>query len=300
MLRVPKGPARRYIPALSVMLVTALTFTPAVSAQTQSPRAQRLQIPELIAIPAGAFIQGSTRAERDAAYALDARAYGSNITRRQRWYETERPRRKTTLPAFRITKTPITNTQYHAFIKATGHRTPNVTRKTWKGYGLIHGFAKTRRHAWVNAKPPAGRGAHPVVLLAHSDARAYAAWLSAITNARWRLPREAEWEKAARGVDGRMFPWGPKFNPARLNSADAGPDDTVPVESYPGGASPFGLIDAAGQVYEWTATPDGETRFIVKGGGWDDKGCGVCRPAARHARPAHLKHILIGFRLVVE
>jgi formylglycine-generating enzyme required for sulfatase activity len=51
-------------------------------------------------------------------------------------------------------------------------------------------------------------------------------------------------------------------------------------------------------VFEWTATPEGPDRFIVKGGSWDDKGCGVCRPAARHARPADLRHILIGFRLV--
>jgi len=58
-------------------------------------------------------------------------------------------------------------------------------------------------------------------------------------------------------------------------------------------------MDAAGQVFEWTATPaSGNNRFIVKGGSWDDKGCGVCRPAARHSRPAFLKHILVGFRVV--
>jgi len=57
------------------------------------------------------------------------------------------------------------------------------------------------------------------------------------------------------------------------------------------------MLDAAGQVFEWTATSVGRGRFIVKGGSWDDKGCGICRPAARHSRPAGLKHILIGFRL---
>jgi formylglycine-generating enzyme required for sulfatase activity len=62
------------------------------------------------------------------------------------------------------------------------------------------------------------------------------------------------------------------------------------------------VLDGAGQVFEWTANAAGGTpdRFIVKGGSWDDSGCGVCRPAARHARPAALKHILIGFRLVAE
>ncbi len=85
-----------------------------------------------------------------------------------------------------------------------------------------------------------------------------------------------------------------------MNSADAGPFDTIPVASYPGGASPFGVLDAAGQVYEWTASDGNPGRAVVKGGSWDDKGCGVCRPAARHARPVDLKHILIGFRLIRE
>ncbi len=58
------------------------------------------------------------------------------------------------------------------------------------------------------------------------------------------------------------------------------------------------LLDAAGQVFEWTSSPGNPGRYLVKGGSWDDKGCGVCRPAARHARPQNIKHILIGFRLV--
>jgi formylglycine-generating enzyme required for sulfatase activity len=85
-----------------------------------------------------------------------------------------------------------------------------------------------------------------------------------------------------------------------LNSADSGPFDTLPVGTFSNGASPFGTLDAAGQVFEWTATRAGSGRAMVKGGSWDDKGCGVCRPAARHSRPLALKHILIGFRLVRE
>ena len=69
--------------------------------------------------------------------------------------------------------------------------------------------------------------------------------------------------------------------------------------SFPAGASPYGLLDAAGQVFEWTASPGNPGRFLVKGGSWDDSGCGICRPAARHGRPADIKHILVGFRLVV-
>ena len=91
---------------------------------------------------------------------------------------------------------------------------------------------------------------------------------------------------------------GNAFDPARLNSHDRGPFDTMAVGRFPRGASPYGVLDAAGQVFEWTAATAGRDRFIVKGGSWDDKGCGVCRPAARHSRPARIKHILIGFRLV--
>jgi formylglycine-generating enzyme required for sulfatase activity len=254
--------------------------------------------PELAAVPAGAFIAGSDRGEREAAYRLDAGAYGHDLTRRGRWYESEPPRQTAATSAFAITVTPITNARYAAFVDATGRPVPAVDAETWAGYGLVHPFERTRRHAWHDGRPPTGRADHPVVLVSHQDARAYAEWLSAETGERWRLPTETEWEKAARGTDGRRFPWGDSFEPSRLNSHDRGPFDTVPVGSYPAGASPFGLLDASGQVFEWTATPAGAGRFIVKGGSWDDKGCGVCRPAARHARPAELKHILIGFRLV--
>ena len=163
---------------------------------------------------------------------------------------------------------------------------------------MIHPYPRTRRHAWRDGRLPKGRADHPVVMVSHADARAYAKWLSSETGRAWRLPTEVEWEKAARGTDGRHFPWGNTYNPTRLNSHDAGPFDTMPVGRFPNGASPFGLMDAAGQVFEWTSTRAGKARHRVKGGSWDDSGCGVCRPAAGHSRPDHLKHILVGFRLV--
>ncbi len=261
--------------------------------------------PALVAVPAGPYIRGSDRAEREAAYLLDEAAYGHDRTRTGKWYENEPARQTAELPAFEIARSPITNAQYAAFVAATGHRVPEVDAATWRGYGLIHPYQRTRRHAWAGGVTPPGRGGHPVVLVSQGDARAYADWLSEVSGRRWRLPSEAEWEKAARGAGGRRFPWGRAWDPARLNSHDRGPFDTTPVGAYPSGASPYGLLDAAGQVFEWTATPMlGATgagdRVIVKGGSWDDSGCGVCRPAARHGRPAALKHILIGFRLVAE
>ena len=211
--------------------------------------------PQSVLIAAGPFIAVSDQAEREAAYVLDEAAYGHNRTRKSGWYDRERQRATLHLPAYEIIRTSITNAQYAAFLRETGHPAPNVDEATWKGYRLIHPFARTRRHAWHDQQPPVGRDAHPV-------------------------------------------PWGDRFNLAHLNSHDAGPFDTLPVGSFPDGASPFGLLDAAGQVFEWTSSPGNPGRFLVKGGSWDDKGCGVCRPAARHARPAGIKHILIGFRLV--
>lgn len=257
-------------------------------------------VPRVIPIPAGGFIQGSDRAEREAAYRLDEAAYGHDVTRKNQWYESEFKRGPARTGVYDITATQITNAQYAEFVADTGHAAPDVGRTTWRGYGLIHPWPRTRRHAWEKGTPPRGRGDHPVVLVSHADAMAYAGWLSRRTGALWRLPTEREWEKAARGLAGQRFPWGRDYDPARLNSHDAGPFDTMPVGSFPTGASPFGLLDPAGQVFEWTATRSGAGRYVVKGGSWDDSGCGICRPAARHARPEALKHILIGFRLVRE
>lgn len=255
--------------------------------------------PRTVPVPAGMFVAGSDRAERDYAYALDERAYGSDITKQNRWYETERSRDSAFTNAFEIMESPVTNADYAWFVQATHHRPPGVSEAEWRASRLRHPYSRTRRHAWTGSISPAGRGSHPVVLVSRADAEAYARWLSAQTRQHWRLPTELEWEKAMRGLDGRRFPWGDLYDPRKLNSADQGPFDTMPVGGFPAGASPFGVLDAAGQVYEWTSDAEGN-RAVVKGGSWDDKGCGVCRPAARHTRPSSLRHILIGFRLVRE
>lgn len=258
--------------------------------------------PATVPVPAGAFVVGSERVEREYAYRLDEAGYGHSVTRQQGWYEREPERHEETLAAFAIMRTLVTNADYARFVAATGHPAPDVDPATWQSYGLIHPYERTRRHAWVAGEPPAGREDHPVVLVSHADAQAYAAWLAATTGEPWRLPSAREWEKAARGSDGRWFPWGMTWDPARANTHDQGPFDTTPVGAYPGGASPYGMLDPAGNVFEWTADSaqgSAGARFVVKGGGsWDEKGCGVCRPAAGHTRPADLKHILIGFRLV--
>lgn len=276
----------------STLLLAIFFSSPVIQAQAIEP-------PETVQVPSGSFIMGSTRAERETAYLLDEAAYNHTRTREWKWYEDE-PRSKPNLNSYRITKTLVTNRQYAAFIADTQHPAPGVDAATWRGYKLIHPFKRTLKFSWKAARPSMDRLDHPVVLVHYSDALAYAKWVSQKTGRTWRLPTEAQWEKAARGTDGRLYPWGNTFNATRLNSHDQGPFDTVAVGKYPTGASPYGLLDAAGQVFEWTQTSAGKSRHIVKGGSWDDKGCGVCRAAARHSRPDHLKHILVGFRLVTD
>jgi len=272
-----------------------------------------LPVPETVSVPAGPFVAGSDRQARDLAYRLDEAAYGHDYTRRHGWYEDEPARHEVTTGAYEISRTLVTNRQYAAFVEATGHRAPDVDRATWERQGLAHPYERTRRFAWQEGAPPQGRLDHPVVLVSLADARAYAAWLADETGRPWRLPTETEWEKAARGTDGRVFPWGESWDPTLLNTHDRGPFDTMAVGSFPEGASPFGLLDPAGQVFEWTATPWGagggepgngngapaSGPQTVKGAGsWDDQGCGVCRPASRHSRPPELLHILVGFRVM--
>ena len=287
----------RFLYPLAAILLMGCT-APSDAVIKTLPIADIAPLPYTVDIPAGPFIAGSTDDERALAYGLDEAAYGHSRTRDQGWYERERERAEAETDAFTIMQTPVTNQAYAAFISATGHPAPDVDAATWKGYGLIHPYDRTRRHAWVDGRPPEGREEHPVVLVSHADAEAYAAWFSEITGETWRLPTELEWEKAARGLEGFTYPWGNDWDEEALNSHDLGPFDTEPVGSYLHGASPFDMLDAAGQVYEWTASRGGSDRFFVKGGSWDDKGCGVCRPAARHGRPADLKHILVGFRLI--
>jgi formylglycine-generating enzyme required for sulfatase activity len=253
----------------------------------------------MVHIPAGPFLMGSTPEEREYGYRLDATLHQSTTARQYGWFENE-TRREVWLPAYAIDRVPVTNADYAPFV-ATGHRAPFVTEAEWHSYGLLHPYTTVVRFLWHHGQPPSGRAQHPVVLISHADAMAYCTWRGQRAGRPLRLPSEAEWEKAARGTDGRYFPWGHIFDASRLNSADSGPYDTVPVGQYPQGQSPYGVLDMAGQVFEWTATPVqlDPPRFIVKGGSWDDLP-GVTRAAARHARPAELKHILIGFRCVMS
>lgn len=287
--------------SLSIAALFVLTSACAAqqSVEQTVQQTEAFQAPDTKDIPAGVFIFGSDAAEREYAYELDEISYGHTRTRDQKWYDSEPDKQTLSANQFHITTSPITNDQYWQFIKATNHPAPDVDQNTWQGYGLIHPYQRTLRHKWVNEAPPPGRERHPVVLVSYDDAVMYAQWLSKTTGDTWRLPTETEWVKAARGPDGWQFPWGDLYDASKLNSHDNGPFDTVDVGSA-SEPNTYGLVDAAGQVFEWTQTTQEARRAWVKGGSWDDKGCGVCRPSARHGRPKDLKHILIGFRLIKE
>ncbi len=242
----------------------------------------------MVLVPAGPFWMGSHREERQVAYALS-----SQPVREARWFDAELPRRRNTLPAICIDGFLVTQAEYAAFVAATGHRTPGITKEQYERQGfLVHEYDReVTRYLWHKRRPPEGRMDHPVVLVSAKDAEDYCRW----RHAAFRLPSEAEWEKAARGDDGRTFPWGNEWDPERLNSADRGPSGTTPVSRYRTGVSPYGLFDAVGNVFQWTSStlPDG--RRVVKGCAWDDE-AGLCRPAFRHGRSPGSRHILIGFR----
>jgi len=249
----------------------------------------------LAIIPAGPFWMGSDAKERAYAYRI-----GGEAARRNRWFDVELPRWRVTLGAYAIDRHLVTNEDYQRFIQQTGHRAPLITEEEYQRQGyLVHPYEKVRPYLWRDRRHPAGRGKHPVILVSLADAVAYARWRGESEGRRYRLPSEAEWEKAARGTDGRYFPWGNRWGPEYAN-AEYRVGGTTEVGSYPQGASPYGCFDMAGNVFEWTSSsfPDGEA--VMKGGGsWDDQP-GICRATARHGRSKDARHILFGFRCVCE
>jgi serine/threonine-protein kinase len=153
-------------------------------------------------------------------------------------------------PEFWIDKTPITNAEYKRFLDDNPEYPVPFTEEDW---------AQSYNWDRQNRSFPVGQDEHPVVSVSHHDAMAYAAWAGT------RLPTEEEWEKAARGTDGRRYPWG-RWDQDRCNTVEAQILTTTPVGLYsPEGDSPYGCTDMAGNVWEWTATED-DVGVVVRGG----------------------------------
>ncbi len=252
--------------------------------------------PRMVRIPQGGFMMGDNAADEDA-----------------------RPAHLVTLDAYEFGAFEVTNEEYARFVKATGHRAPGVhalpSAVTPERADAFRKLAA--KFAWSGGTPPAGMERHPVVLVTFEDAAAYAAWLSKETGDVYRLPTEAEWEKAARqGALGRR-PWGDDIDPSRANylvrAEDKETSSTRPVGSYP--PTPAGLYDIIGNAWEWVGdyyapypkdavtNPRGPATGalrIVRGGAWLDNDLALLVLSHRHEAPADIYSYSIGFRLVRE
>ncbi len=206
----------------------------------------------------------------------------------------EEPQRSVTLDAYAIGAYQVTNAQYAQFVEATRHPQPLF----WS-------------EAHLNA-PDA-----PVVGVSWDDAIGFLEWLGTLENEEYRLPSEAEWEKAARGTDAREYPWGNTWDASRANTSESRNGQLMPVGSYPSGVSPYGCYDMAGNAYDWCSdwfhmetykyspaeNPLGASvgrRRVIRGGSWIARGEFAGRCANRAAyEPTQTIHS-VGFRIAVD
>jgi len=200
----------------------------------------------------------------------------------------ERPPHPVFVDTFEIDQFEVTNEQFVKFVEETDYVTDaeKAGETSWRYYAT-------------------GKPDHPVVKVSWNDAKAFCEWLGK------RLPTEAEWEKAARGTDGRIYPWGNTWDAGRVNAKESGYRGTTAVGSFPAGASPYGVMDMAGNVAEWTADwfqpypgypgGDNEAQYfgekyrVIRGGGWFSDREQV-RTTERSASSMTLANDDVGFR----
>jgi formylglycine-generating enzyme required for sulfatase activity len=238
--------------------------------------------PPMCDVPAGEFLMGSDP--------LQDKAAESN----------EQPRHSVGLPAYQIARFPVTVAEYACLVRAGHEEPPRLA------------ISDTA----VDWQTQLKRLDHPVVCVSWRDAVTYATWLAGVTGQVWRLPTEAEWEKAARWETAyrhaRVYPWGSSFDRSRCNTNTSGIGHTTPVSTYPSGASPCGAQDMAGNVWEWTSTLrkpypytagdgredlDSSGARAMRGGSWfhlED----YTRAAYRYSSDPGASDPTIGFRVV--
>jgi formylglycine-generating enzyme required for sulfatase activity len=236
----------------------------------------------MVAVPGGLLRMGTSQAEGE----RWVRDYGWPLP------VGEFPQNSVTLRAFFIDRTEATNQEYDAFIKATGHTAP------------ANSFDPNKLNIWRNGSYSAGLAQHPVVNVTWQDARDYCAWAGK------RLPTEAEWEWAAKGPEGWLWPWSNDFDQTRVNTKERGLAGTAPVDSDSTGASWVGALGMSGNVWEWTTSlslpypydpTDGRENPLrdgaraIRGGSWFDEVSGA-HTSGRNQFGAKLANVNLGFR----
>jgi serine/threonine-protein kinase len=298
----PTKPATQTpLPPTDTPLPPAATPTPVPPTDTPIPATPTL-VTGMVFVPAGEFTMGSPEGEGE---------------------DDEHPQRTVYLDAFYISQYPVTNEQFSQFVDAVGYRTDAEKAGSgwiWTGqaWELVEGA--DWRHPRGPGSSIADRMDHPVVQVTWNDAEAYCQWAGK------RLPTEAQWEKAARGTDGRSYPWGNsapdgrKLNCCDVNcevdgrdsSVDDGYVDTSPVGHYEAGKRPYGAYDMAGNVWEWVADwyeadyyskapernpqgPGSGEKRVTRGGSWYNLQW-VARCAYRTGLDPDVRDYSIGFR----
>ena len=245
----------------------------------------------MVYVPSGEFLMGSTDAEIDAISSQCEQGLIDQVYCERRSYEYESPQHSVALDGFWMDRTEVTNAQYALCVKDGNCRESRLANDaTYNGDD------------------------YPVAGIPWQDAADYCAWAGG------RLPTEAEWEYAARGAEGRIYPWGTGFDCAGGNfgddftECDDGYDHAAPVGSFPAGASWCGVLDMAGNVWEWVldkygdyfsaaqTNPTGPTegdRNVLRGGSWGYGQSGV-RAAYRYPVPSGADYLGVGFRCVVS
>ncbi len=264
---------------------------------------------EMVLIPAGDFWMGNTPEGLNSFRSYCTRIPKVPACKNGAYERDELPRRRVMLDAFYIDRFEVTNVLFERFVKATGHQT--VAERRGKGAVWLpknRGWEQeVSNAAWRSPNGPGSSAepTHPVMQVAWYDAAAYCRWAGK------RLPTEAEWEKAARGPDGRRYPWGDAWDPTRANG-ELRVKGTTPVGTYPQGASPYGVHDMAGNVWEWVADWYGEGYYrwgstrnptgpeigefrVARGGSWVNEAAGLETTHRHRIGPGHPTNTL-GFR----